>query len=213
MPAMKNVTETGFELCLRCEETISSGSILTETVNFLAIEPGQGVFGRNRISVGQTGENEEGISADPVVLSYNMSYSQPALFAGMQTSADDFASTLRFYSSGDHEFTVLKQREMSGPIQALKEDKLGWMVMDFAPDQPVSVKPGIRTGECDMYPNPVEGYIRFNFQEPTPVRIFDMAGRMLVSGKIQNCLDVSMLPEGIYMLKAGSYQARKFIKH
>ena len=163
--------------------------------------------------MGQTGDTLEGISSDPVVLNYDISYSQPALFASMLTSEDDFASTLRFYSSGDNEFTILKQREMSGPIQAIKEDKLGWMVMDFAPDQPVSVKPEFRTGEFDMYPNPVEGYIRFNFQEPTPVEIFDMAGRMLVSGKIRNYLDLSMLPEGIYLLKAGSFQARKFIKH
>jgi hypothetical protein len=212
MPAIRNVTKTGFDLCLRCEEDISSTSIMGETVHYLAIEPGSGAIDSFRIKVGQTGEDENGISSNPVVLKYSTSYVQPLLFASMLTSADAFASTLRYYASGDHEFTVLKQRELSGTIVKIKEDRLGWMVMDISANQPVSINETILPGKLPFYPNPVKDLIRYTFRDPVQVVIYDMWGRKQVETMVSHSLDVNFLMPGIYILDAEGFLPVKIIK-
>jgi hypothetical protein len=212
MPAIRNVTENGFELCLRCEEAITPASILPETVNYLAVEPGRGHLGMNRITVGRTGEGEKGISATPVVLGYDSTYSMPMLFASMLTSADNFASTLRYYSTGEHEFTILKQRELSGQITAMKEDKLGWMVMDIAPGQPVSNREAFVNVEFSIFPNPAVDCIRLSLKEPARIEIYDLSGRKLLETPAGRSVNVDLLPAGIYLLRVERQLPVKFIK-
>ncbi len=212
MPAIRDVTKTGFELCLRCEEDIPASSILDETVNYLAVEPGKGFIGNYRITIGQTGDGEEGISSSPAVLKYDTSYSKPLLFASMLTSADAFASTLRYYTSGDHEFTILKQRELSGTITAMKEDKLGWMVMDIAVNQPVYIINTTLKEKLPFYPNPVADKVYFSFRYPTHIVIYDLTGQKQVEKIVWHSLDLHPLSSGIYLLEAEGYLPVKIIK-
>ena len=214
MPALRNITREGFEVSLRCEEKISSTSIVGESINYLAIECGQGAIGNYRITVGQTSGEEKGISATPVLLEYDHSYTSPGLFAGMLTSADNFASTLRYYASADFEFTVLKQRELSGQVSAMKEDKLGWMVIDLAPGQEIGNRiETMALKEISIYPNPSSQHLYFHFPEPTGIKILDIMGRIQLREEVVSSLDIGFLPAGTYFLKANGYSITKFIKY
>ncbi|MBN1133131.1 MAG: T9SS type A sorting domain-containing protein [Bacteroidales bacterium] len=212
-PALRNVTTDGFEVSLRCEEKISASNIMAESLSYLAIEPGKGSIGNYRIAVGRNGEGGDGISSSPVLLSIDSSFVKPGLYAAMLTSADDFASTLRYYQSDDFEFTLLKQREMSGTLSTVKEDTLGWMIMDMAPGQIIS---GLSTqtvkGDLLFYPNPSDGMLYLHCSEPLRIEIFDLLGRKQMEKNAQFSLDLNGLPAGTYFLKAEGYRPAKFIK-
>jgi hypothetical protein len=213
MPALRNITRQGFELKVKCEEKMPSTSIITETLNFLAIECGKGAIGNFRITVGQTTEGEKGVSDDPVLLDFDPSYAEPVLFASMLTTVDDFSSVLRYYSSGNAQFTIIKQREYSGTISAIHEDKLGWMVIDLSEGQPVNVTyQKSPAEEIVIAPNPVSTRLVFNFSHPMQTELYDMYGKLQCRTEVLNSLDVSFLPAGAYFLKVDGFPIKKFIK-
>lgn len=211
-PAIRNVSTTGFELSLKCEETISSSSIKGEIINYLAVEPGQGAIGNNRISVGVTGDDEPGITSKSYKLAFNDSYTEPSLFASMLSTSDVFASTLRYYQTGEAEFTIIKHRELSGKVSAVKEEKLGWMVMDMAKGQTVSVdETTLRS--LSYYPNPITDRIYIDSPEPVSVQLFDCTGvEVLQIGRVLNSFDISFLRPGAYILKIDHCAPVKVIK-
>jgi len=211
--AVRNITTTGFEMSLKTEEAIT-GTLNPENVNYFAIEPGFGAIEGKRISVGQTAAGS-GLSSSPIEIPYDTSYTEPAFFAGMLTSEDNFASTLRFYSSGDHKVKIYKQREISGGISSMHKDQVGWLIMDIAADQPdfqTSIEENTMPNPVSFYPNPTENTMYFNFKTPTWVQIMDLAGQKVMKSEVMNSLDVSSLKAGVYLLKAEGNGTTKFIK-
>ncbi len=210
---IRNVTASGFEMCLKSEETITTG-LSGEEINYFAIEPGKGTIEGKRVTAGINAEGG-GISATPVVIDYDSTYNEPVVFAGLLSAEDNFASTLRYYSFGDHAFKILKQREMSGGISSVQTDQFGWMIMDMAADQS-GKQTGIRTNVAlkplVFYPNPAGKKIYFNFEKPQRVEITDLSGRRVMNLEVMNSLDVSSLNSGIYVLKTEGNKAAKFIK-
>ena len=212
---IRNVTTSGFEMCLKSEESITA-KLSGEEINYLAIEPGQGNIEGKRVTVNRSGDGG-GISSTPVEIEYDSTYSEPVVFAGLLSAEDNFASTLRYYTTGDNKLKILKQREMSGGISSVHTDQFGYMIMDMAADQP-----GQQTGTgfasieklsaLLVYPNPARKMIYFNFEKPQRVEVFDLSGRRLMSSKVMNSLDVSSLKTGVYLLKTEGNKVTKFIK-
>ncbi len=210
---VRNVTSTGFEMCLKSEEVITA-TLLFETINFLAIEAGNGTIDGKRITVGHNNEGD-GISETPLEISYDSTYSEPAVFAGLLSAEDNFASTLRYSTTGDFSFELIKQREMSGGESLMKADDYGWMVMDLASDQPDI---GTAANEIQMmspvtfYPNPAKDIIHFNFDKQTRVEVLDITGQKLMEAKVFRNLNINSLPTGMYVLKIAGKLPAKLIK-
>ena len=207
--AVRNVTTEGFEMCLRSEEAVTS-LVLAESVNFLAIEPGQGAIEGKRITVGMTEENE-GLKSTPLAVDIDPTYTQPAYFGGLLSVANDFASTVRYYKNGESSIKILKQREMSGALVSIGEDQLGWIIMDLAPGQVITGMEKSKTEDLKFYPNPVRDVISFEFDKPTLVSIYDLTGQKQMEKEVESTLYVDGLPQGIYLLRANG-QTKKFIK-
>ncbi|GAO30828.1 glycosyl hydrolase [Geofilum rubicundum] len=207
--AVRNITETGFELRLKSEEAVTASGF-AEKVNFLAIETGSGKIDNYRVTVGQTAAGEE-VSTDAIKVPYDNSYTKPVVFAGLLTESNAFASTIRYYSSGANEVSLFKQREMSGSLAKMEKDHMGWMIMDLGADQPTSVNSIEANSELPFYPNPVTDVMHFNFEVPTQVEIFDMSGMKWLESSVQQQLDVSALSPGVYFIKTEQGVA-KFIK-
>ncbi len=210
---VRNVTKTGFELSLKSEEKITA-ALFPETINYFAIERGKGVIEGKRISVG-TNYGESGISSDLVEISYDSTYTEPALFAGLQSANDTFASTLRYSKTGDSGFEIIKHREMSGGEATMQTDDFGWMVIDFAADQP-DVETGIDElslrRSLEFYPNPAKQVVHFNFDELTQVEVFDLTGQKHLESMVSKTLNISSLSAGTYILKAEGRLPGKLIK-
>jgi Leucine-rich repeat (LRR) protein/pimeloyl-ACP methyl ester carboxylesterase len=62
-----------------------------------------------------------------------------------------------------------------------------------------------------MYPNPVSTYLSIETESTGIFQILNLLGQEVKRGKVTNRIDVSTLPEGAYILKIGSEQAR-FVK-
>lgn len=208
--AIRNVSKTEFEVSMKPEEAYS-GLIFPETINFLAIEPGLGAIVDKRITVGRS-EEESGMTSTPVELEYDSSYTEPAFFAGLQSAADDFASTLRYSLTGEHHIDIQKQREFSGGISSMKEDQFGWLVIDLAPGQIIEGIDDYNIKTIHLYPNPVVDVINLYLDQSTNIEIFDLTGQKHIDVHTIDKIDASTLPAGIYVLKAEGRVPAKFIK-
>jgi hypothetical protein len=72
-----------------------------------------------------------------------------------------------------------------------------------------NISTGVQELEADrllsVYPNPTNGLVQFDVEGTTRVALFDMSGREVLSerhasGTVR--MDISALPEGVYMLRA-----------
>ncbi|MFT3740746.1 MAG: glycosyl hydrolase [Breznakibacter sp.] len=209
--AVRNVTTTGFDICLLKEEAITY-SIQGDKVNYFAMEPGSGVIAGRRVTVGQTAGKTVGNVYSPAIIEYDASYTQPALFAGLLTSSDAYTSTLRFYSGGANKFNVIKMRETSASSSAVAKDQMGWMVIDLAPDQVITSTKNTDSPMLVIYPNPASDVLYLNLEKPTQVTVYDMFGRKQMEVLAMTSLNVHMLPVGTYFIKINDQSPVKFFK-
>jgi hypothetical protein len=155
------------------------------------------------------------ISSTPVEISYDSTYTEQAVFAGLLSSEDNFASTLRYSETGDSSIEISKQRELSGGESEMKADDFGWMVMDLAPNQPnmeTSVNQMTLRKSMLFYPNPAKHTVHFNFIKPTHVEILDLAGHKLLDANVSQSLNIGSLIPGVYLVKGEGYLPGILIK-
>lgn len=211
--AVRNVSTSGFEVCLK-SEVANTSVLLDEKVNYLAIETGSGLIDGKRINVGRNPAGA-GIAATPFGIAFDPTYKEPVLFAGLLSANNDFASNLRFTDTGNSGFEIIRQSENQGGVLETKTDDLGWLVMDLASNQPgtgTGVKELNIFNELKFYPNPAENTLYFHFKSPTMVRIFDLTGRVVFEATVENTMDIKSIKPGTYILKTTDYLPGKFIK-
>jgi hypothetical protein len=209
---VRNVTTTGFEVCLMKEEAITA-LFQTDKVNYFAIVPGTGAMGNRRITVGKTVGKEVGGTFSPVTINLDETYTQPALFAGLLTASDAITSNLRYYSSGTNRVNVLKMRETSSSSTAMAKDQMGWMVMDLASGQPTSVGKNVDAKTIAFFPNPVTDILYLSLEKPTRVTVYDLLGRKYLDTTVTYGLDVASLPRGTFVLMVDGAKPIRFIKN
>ncbi len=97
---------------------------------------------------------------------------------------------------------------------AMQTDDFGWMVIDFAADQP-DIETGINElslrRSLEFYPNPAKLVVHFNFDEPTLVEVFDLTGQKQLESVVSKTLNISSLSAGSYILKAEGKLPAKLI--
>lgn len=209
--AIQNITETGFEISLKTEEA-NAEDVAPEDVNILVIEPGIGAISDKRIVV-QKSDEGKGISSVPYSVERDTSFKEPAVFGSLNSSLDNFASTVRHYLSGKDKVVFLKHREVSGGASPMQKDQFGWMIMDLSAGQ--SVPNNLKDNNLEsisFYPNPTTKILNFNFNKETFVEVYDLVGVKRVSAYVSHSLDVGNLPSGIYVLKAQGFLPVSFLK-
>lgn len=206
--AIRNVTAAGFEICIKTEEDITQ-LVYGEKINYLAIEPGHGVIEGKRFTVGHSLPGA-GLKSS-LTVHYQDDYLSPLFFAGLQSSENSFASNLR-YTLGDKSIDVLKQREMSGSLAAIRKDDLGWLILDMSVGQDYSSIPTLSSSNFTIYPNPVDHYLYFTTSESKEVQLFNLSGKRLLSTFSSGSVDMSNLPSGIYLCTIDGGHFQKIIK-
>jgi hypothetical protein len=208
--AVKNVTVNGFDLCLKSEEANTS-FLLPESVNYFAIEPGKGIILNNPVTVGRSVEGS-GIKSTPVEISYDSTYSKPILFAGLQTSMDNFAATLRYKIKSKSIFELYKVRESSYSVTPAKTDEFGWMIIDFSENQNTGLYSNSINSKFKIYPNPVSEILYFDYEKPVNIQIINMAGNVILKKEKIKFINISDLSSGVYILDIENQMPLKFIK-
>jgi hypothetical protein len=152
------------------------------------------------------------VTSKPLELTYDSSYTEPAFFAGLQSAADDFASTVRYNRIGERTVNLLKQREFSGGIASVQADVLGWMVIDLAAGQVIGATVSNHTRQLKLYPNPVDDVLYIDLEMPARFGIYDVAGHKLMEAETAQRIDVSALPAGLYILRTAGNLPARFMK-
>jgi hypothetical protein len=210
---VRNVTKTGFEIKLQ-KEAKNSSTLQSEVFSYMAIRQGTGLLNGNKIIVGRTTENGVGNAVTQYArITYPETIANPVLLAQMQTCNDDtVTATLRCRSVLTTEARVFKQREVSLGFTASATETAGYILIN--PD----VIQGISTvveSKLTVYPNPVKDKLYFNNTSmgDFKVEIYNLYGAMVkINTVTSNCLDVSDMHRGCYLIKFNGNFISKFIK-
>jgi hypothetical protein len=200
---IRNVTATGFEICLR-KEAAQTYAISNETIHFVALSEGNGTIDGERIYTGKI----DGVGhATRLAGTFNWSetLNNPLIFTHKQTANNSYASNLRIQSYNSTQATVLNQIERSGTVEAdPATDQVGWVVIEKK-DNVTGIKPIVSNAKkFVIYPNSVADVLHFRNEnsENINIKIYNLQGVLVKSarGKISQ-ICVSELPQGYYLVK------------
>lgn len=128
--ALRNVSPTGFDACLRHEGHVQPAT-LSGRLSFLAATPGQGTLGGRTVEVGLTADHAVGNSLTAAcTINYNADFSAtPYLFAQMQTSNDTITSTLRQQKRSKSSTQLFKDREKAVAHELVTAEQVGYIAI------------------------------------------------------------------------------------
>ncbi|MDR1763859.1 MAG: T9SS type A sorting domain-containing protein [Dysgonamonadaceae bacterium] len=209
---LRNVTASGFEICLRREDA-KTYTIPAETVNFIAVSEGGGEIMGRKFRAG-FGENVGNITARSVTVNFGETFKNPLIFAHKQTANNEFASNLRMISYTDSTAVIFNQMERSGNYNLnAPADNLGWIAIEKGSNGGTSIA-SVSRSNFTVFPNPASTVLYFNNienQEVT-VKIINLQGIVVKqkTGRISE-INISALPAGMYLVLING-QSSKFIK-
>ena len=202
---IRNITETGFEVKIQ-KEAQETGTVLNEIVSYVAIEEGQGIIDNKKVIVGKT-ENV-GAAYKKITYGDNISAGTPLFISQIQTCNSDEMNTLRCMSVAKEFANVLRNRESSTTAETV-----GWLLMDLSSSG--NAIESNKISSFSIYPNPVENNIYFSGEnvEGMNVNIVNLQGIKVKSAVVANyMIQVSDLPEGIYLLTTEKNEKHKIVK-
>jgi uncharacterized protein (TIGR02145 family) len=71
------------------------------------------------------------------------------------------------------------------------------------------------SGDIKLWPNPASDYLMIYVSKATIYKIYSLNGQLLKTGKLTTCrnrIDLSCLPRGIYLIKAGKHATRILVQ-
>lgn len=79
--------------------------------------------------------------------------------------------------------------------------------------EPTSVQTVETTVELNLSPNPTQGLLYISASEAVKsVKVYSVSGSLVLQSRGGNTIDMSSLPDGIYLVKVNSYKAVRIIK-
>lgn len=132
--AVRNVTKTGFETCLRFEGKLRGARGIGK-VAYVAVTPGKGKVGGRVVVAGLTPDRAV---ADYLSGGYRLKYGEtfaesPLVFAQVQTENDIFTATLRQDERSSESTLLFKDREKSVSGVAVEPEQVGFIVVGRQP--------------------------------------------------------------------------------
>ncbi|MDR2840065.1 MAG: T9SS type A sorting domain-containing protein [Paludibacter sp.] len=210
---IRNVTATGFEICLR-HEAAQTYSMPTETISYIAISEGSGIIEGKKIYTGKI-ENVGHVTRLMGTFTWTDSIENPLLFCYKQTANNIYASSLRINSFTALQAKVLNQIERSGTVENdPATDTVGWMVIEGAA-LPTGID--VITSSASKFvicPNPVSDVLHFKNKDNENVKIgiYNLQGMLVksASGKISQ-ISVTDLTSGLYLVNING-ESTKILK-
>ncbi len=206
---IRNVSKTGFQVCLQKELAQKATALTSEEVNYTAVTPGTGTINNCPVTVGISTPYAVSSTSFPVILS--TAYSNPLVFANIQTSNDTIPVTLRYASQSATSILFVKQRETSTGTSVPNNDGIAWMIMDYKP-MPSAITRTQAETTLSVYPNPVTQtlYIK-GLSSEVRAEVYTLSGTKVMDEITTGFLDFGSLTKGVYMLKINN-QTIKVVK-
>ena len=122
---VRNISTTGFDVRLQ-ESAASDGIHSRETVNYIALSQGAGLYDGKAFNVGTA---QAGASWSSVNL--GQAYYQPGFLASMQSTLDATPAAVRYRSLSGNSVQLMVQNETSqGATQNHGSENIGWLVFE-----------------------------------------------------------------------------------
>jgi hypothetical protein len=161
--------------------------------------------------------NVLGIDQDlKFVMEFPMNLTSPGFLAIVFANE---GATVKIMDKGGFERTT-GFMSIDDRIVVTAADGVTQVIYRFSEDLTVSVQRGVRTEANDVviYPNPVNSILNVQGFEVAAVKVYSLSGTLMISetAAYSNRVDVSMLPDGIYIVKMtdanGRVAVEKFLK-
>ena len=203
---VRNVTNTGFEIRLTCENT----GRLRANVNWLAVQQGETTVNGHRITVATLPAVGQLSRKGQVDLS---GYNDPMFMAAIQTNNDEAVYNVR-YNRERGATTIDVFKDAAGRPQNAQDDVMGYVIAEEGVSSFLSqAQAGAQT--LRVYPSPAHDYLMVEgLTDCETVKVVNMTGETLLQDSLAGgALDVSDLPQGIYLLYTVQGNAARFVKN
>ena len=206
---IKNVTKRGFDVSRKYEPGKPN---MFENISYAAATPGVGEFGENQIiEVGMTNEAIGNSYSNPAKINFQREHKNPAFFGFMQSCNDEVAATLRIKTRSSQFVELFKDREKSMTTTNPSEI-IGWMVLSETVE-PNSVEANSWNPLRLIYDQ--EQSILYSSESEElfdSIKIISLEGNLLLSEKNVQCVDVSRLNSGVYLVLVNNTSVVKIVK-
>lgn len=216
---IRNVSKSGFEVCLQKELALQDQSaiISLENINYIALTPGEGTLGNQKIKVGLTAANTLGTIYAPAQIDFGSEFQNPLCFGFMQTTSDTIVSTLRYNSLTPFGVKFFRQRESSktGSPSAGAKEQGAWMVISQEKGSSGIADTGADDNGYILYPNPATEtlFIKNNpSRQPLFVEVFEVSGQKVLTENAADQISVSKLKPGVYYVRINQHKVYKIVK-
>lgn len=223
-PRIRNVTPTGFELHLTRESKLESSSWPSrgEEIGYYAITPGQIkiVDETNRdtlhIVVNRTDESISSLIASPTV-QFPVKcpdYSSPVLVSALQSSNDEYTSTLT-YSKLNHENVKLYKTDEKSTSTTnnlrFKKDAVGYILF-YRSQSPSGIGDITQDSQNQLKVYEQNGILRIDGVQGNKVTLYTIGGVPILTTPIDREISLENIPSGHYILRSDKNETAKFTK-
>ncbi len=211
---VKDITATGFKALIKKEGAITTvGS--SESVTWVAIEPGVGRIDEHEIRVGRTANApvSTGVYKLDTTLVVGKAIKETDIFlTQFQTCNDESTANIgtMLYKGSPY---LMKQVEKSVSYSGVKNEDAGWIYID--PDKILTKLIRVESKDFALYPVPANDFITIESDKSiSNVEIYTALGNKLKRMNLNNnTIDIRSLPAGVYVLHTDVAGARTFVKN
>ncbi|MDP4276232.1 MAG: glycosyl hydrolase [Bacteroidota bacterium] len=208
---IKNCTSNGFDVALQYEEAITPDTV-GEDLCFLALTPGTGRLNGKEIKVGLTEAGAVGSFFTSNTISFGEVFSDPLVFASMQTVNDSIASNLRIKKMTPASAEVFQEREISKTTTAVAKEQVGWMVIENG--TPSAIHEPLASGfdTTLFFDEQNNRFVFNNVSGEAAASVTDLLGRKITFAQHLRDLSIPALKAGVYLLILNGCSCFKFVK-
>lgn len=222
VPRLRNVTPTGFEICLTRESALAekAWAAIGEKVTYVAIP--QGDF---TIKYEQDGKDcnlrilsslvEQDISTTMRNVNFETPFEGiPTFFAALQTSNDDLTCTFSYTNLTESSVRWQRTQEKSSTISRLEKDYAGYIALyNTVPKSGVGIEEVTISGNSDALKLHIAGNrLRVESEGETRFSLYDSAGNLVLQAPASEDIDISFLSSGTYIVRSEQGASAKFVK-
>ena len=221
-----DVTPTGFKVVLQRQKgnEEQNKSRVKADISFFAIAKGSSIDGTGKLyTVRDTLISFTNASSLKKV-EYGNTYTDPVVLVQMQTLNKNVAAVLRTRPYGPEKDNIRIRYQVdntdTGVTVSTKDpaqEKIGMIIISNDPDFVDRIESVKQVTESDLHVYPMIAHDSFGVRDDaaTSVSLYNMGGQQVLSGSLANgqaTINVSALPNGIYLVRTNAGHSTKVIK-
>ncbi len=221
-----DITPTGFKIVLQRQKgnDALNKSRIKADLSFFAIAKGSGVDGTGKMFTVRDTLVSFTNSSSLKKLEYGETYTNPVVLVQMQTLNKNVAAILRTRPYGPENDNIRVRYQIDNTdtdfTVSTKDpatETIGMIIISDDPDYTSKVESVRQVDEGDLHVYPLVAHESLGVRDDaaTSVSLYNMGGQQVFTGRLSNgqaTINVSSLPQGIYMVRTNAGHSMKVTK-